>query len=438
LTVLFAGLLPAQVYEGPAILSRGGGAAVRPYGERSGRQAKLRMFVDLSGVFDTGLRPYELDAKGNFVNPGSIYGLEAGVGAFGVKTYRRATVGLDYRGTYRYYPQIEQNRNFNGSDHFLGLDIKNQLTRRTGVEGHVTAGTSNRVFSFGNFVLGNAFATTLPINEVFDNRVYFLQGGASVSFQPTARFSYILGGDGYAIRRNTGQLIGLNGYSPRAGMAYRVSRRLQIGSVYQFQHFDYPRAFGEADVHMGSGILGYDLNKRMKAEFSLGLFNANSAGTRTVAADPVIQRLLGLSSIVESFSRITNRAFYSAILTSRYSRAVWSGGYSRTPGGGNGLSLLSIADTGNFNFSYSADKKLSFGLTTSVNRVRSLSNDVGGAFTTYFAGGSANYFFTRSLGFNTTMLFRHQDLPIVTTLRNSYRIAIGLTWSPGEVGLPVF
>lgn len=436
--LLFAGLLPAQVYEGPAILSRGSGASVRPYGERGGRRAKVRMFVDLSGVYDTGLRPYELDAQGNFVNPGSIYGMEAAVGAFGVKTFRRASVGLDYRGTYRYYPQVKQNRNFNGTDHFLGLDLKNQLTRRTGVEGHVTAGTSNRVFSFGNFLLGNAFANTLPINEVFDNRVYFLQGGASITFQPTARFSYVLGGDAYAIRRNTGQLIGLNGYSPRAGLAYRLSRRLQLGSVYQFQHFDYPRAFGEADVHMGSGILGYDWTKRIKAEFSIGLFNANSAGTRTVTADPVIQRLLGVSSIVESFSRATNRLFYSAILTGRYSRAVWSGGYARTPAGGNGIALLSIVDSGNFNFSYSADKKLSFGVTSSINRVHSLSNDVGGVFTTYFSGGSANYFFTRSLGLNTTILFRHQDLPIVTNLRNSYRMAIGLTWSPGEVGLPVF
>ena len=182
----------------------------------------------------------------------------------------------------------------------------------------------------------------------------------------------------------------------------------------------------------GRGLLGRDdLAEERDDPVELGCVTA-AVALGLVAADGLHQGVRVL--LVQG----TNRAFYSAILSSRYRRAVWSGGYSRTPGGGNGLALLSIADTGSFNLSYSADKKLSFGLTTSVNRIQSLSNDVGGAFTTYFSGGSANYFFTRSLGFNTTILFRHQDLPIATNLRNSYRVAFGLTWSPGEVGLPVF
>lgn len=432
---LLACLASAQVYEGPAILSRGGASGVRPYGERGGRQPKIRLFADVSGVYDTGLRPYEVDSSGNFVNPGGLYGVEAGVGAFGVKNYRRASLGIDYRGTYRHYPN---SRFFSGSDHFLGLELKNQINRRAGVEGHVTAGTSNRIFSFGNFVLGNAFSNTLPVNEVFDNRVYFLQTGASVTFQPTARFSYMFGGDGFAVRRNAGQLIGINGYAPRAGLAYRVSRRLQLGSVYQFQHFDYPRAFGESDVHMGSGIIGYDISRRTKVELSAGYFSAHSAGTRTITADAVIQRLLGLTTIVESFSRSTNEPFFSAMLSTRTRKATFSGGYSRTPAAGNGLTLLSMADAGSLNLTYNADKRLTFGVTSSVNRLRSLSNDVGGTFKTYFTGGSMNYFFARSFALNTSVLYRYQDLPIATNLRNSYRVAIGVTWSPGEMSLPVF
>ncbi len=425
----------AQVYGGPAILSRGSGASVRPYGERSGRAAKIRAFVDISGVYDTGILPYELDKNGNFANPGGQYGVEAGVGVFGVKNFRRSTVGLDYRGTYRGYPQSS---NTSGTDHFLGLQLSNQTNKRTTIEGHLTAGTSNRVFSFGNFIIGDSFANTLPINEVFDNRVYFLQGGASITYQPTARFSYVLGGDGFAVRRTAGQLVSVNGYTPRAGMAYRLSKRMQIGSVYQFEHFDYPRAFGEADVHIANGVLGYELGKRLTFEGSVSYFRSDSTGTHRVDADPVIQRLLGLTSVIESFARGTNRVGYSTTLVSRTKKTSLSVGAARTPGGGNGIALLAVNDHASVNFSYSADRKLSFGLTSSVSRLQSVSNDVGGNFITYFSGASANYFIARSFAFNTTFLYRHQELPLRTSLRNSYRMSVGITWSPGEVNLPVF
>jgi hypothetical protein len=427
----------AQVYDGPAILSRGAGTASRPYGERAGRQARVRLSVDASGVYDTGLVPYQLDANGNLENPGALYGLEIGLGAFGVKNLgRRGTLGMDYRGTIRHYPQ---SNTFSGSDHFLGMDYRVQRTRRVSLEGHLTAGTSNRVFSFGNFVIGNAFANTLPVNEVFDNRVYFLQGGASATYQPSARVSYVVGGDAFAVRRSTGQLVGVNGWMPRGGVSYRVSRRLHVGGIYTFQHFDYPRAFGESDVHMGNAVIGYDLSRRTSLEVSGGIFRSDSAGSRIIAADPIIQRLLGLTQIIESYSRVTSRAMYSAHLITRTRRTTLSGGYARTPAGGNGIALLSVADNANLNFSYAADRKLSFGFTTTASRINSISNDVGGDFVTYFSGGSANYKFFRSFGVNTTILYRRQDLPIQSVSRkNSYRIAFGFTWSPGDVAVPVF
>jgi hypothetical protein len=430
-----AASLWSQVYEGPAILSRGGSAGSRPFGERLGRQTKIRTYVDLSAVYDTGFLPYALDSNGNLQNPGALYGAEAGVGVFGIKKFRYGSFGIDYRGTFRRY---SRNNQFAGSDHFLGIDAKQQISRRTTIEGHVTGGTSNRVFSFGSFLIGNSFATTLPINEVFDNRVYYLQGGASITFQPTARFSYVLGADAFGIRRSTGQLIGVNGYMPRAGIGYRLSKRLQLGGIYQFQHFDYPRAFGESDVHVVSGVLGYEFSRRWSAEFSLGLFRSDSAGTRRVAADPIIREILGIDSVVESFARGTTRAMYSAVLNGRFKKAGFTTGYSRTPGGGNGLVLLAVGDTFMANLSYSANRRFSFGTTSSLTRTTSISNDVGGTFKTYFSGGSANYFLTRSIGINSSIYYRHQDLPLRTSLRNSYRLSIGLTFAPGDFNLPVF
>lgn len=431
-----------QVYEGPSVLSRGGNGSFRPYGDRVGRNTSIRMFADVSGVYDTGLLPYQLDGDGNLLNPGALYGVEAGIGVFGRKTARFASFGVDYRGTYRHYPRANDNavfRNtFNGTDHFLGLDAKKQKSRQVSFEGHLTGGTSNRVFSFGNFLLGNSFSNTLPVNEIFDMRIYSLTGGASMTYQASTRLSMNVGGDALAVRRASSALTGVNGYMPHASIGYQISRRTTIGMVYQFQHFDYARAFGESDVHIGTAVVSHQFNRWAAVEVGAGVFRSDSAGTRTVAADPIIQKLLGLESVVESFSRVTNRATGSVLFTATGKKARFAGGFTRVPSAGNGLTLLALTDTASANLSYTADKRLSFGVTSAYTRTDSISNDFNGAFITKFVGASTNYTIGRSFGVNASIMYRNLDVPLGTNLRNSYRVSFGITYSPGEYVVPVF
>lgn len=400
------------------------------------------MYADVSGVYDTGLLPYELDKNGNLLNPGGLYGIEAGVGVFGKKTTRFASFGLDYRGTYRHYPRANDNaifrNNFNGSDHFLGIDAKKRQGRQIFYEGHLTGGTSNRVFSFGSFLLGNSFSNTLPVNEIFDMRIYSLTGGASVTYQANSRVSFNVGGDALAVRRASSALTGVNGYMPHASVGYQISRRTTVGGVYQFQHFDYARAFGESDVHIGTLVVSHQFNRWASIEAGAGVFRADSAGTRTVPADPIIQKLLGLNSVVESFSRVTNRGTVSVLFTASAKKARFAGGYTRMPSAGNGLTLLAMTDTASGNLTYTADKRLSFGITSAYTRTSSLSNDFGGGFITKFVGATTNYTIGRSLGVNGSVMYRNLDVPLGTTLRNSYRVSLGITWSPGEYVVPVF
>lgn len=393
------------------------------------------MSADLTAIYDTGFVPYQLDDQGNLLNPGALYGAEVAVGAFGTKRFRYGSFGMDYRGTFRNYPQGQQ---FAGTDNFLGMEIKHQPNKRLTVEGHVTAGTSNRVFSFGNLLVGSTLANFLPINEVFDNRVYFLQGGASLTYQFNARSSLTVGADAFGIRRNTGSLIGVNGYTPRLGYGYRLTRKFQIGTVYSFQHFDYPRAFGESDVHSLSGVVSYDFSRRWSLEVGSGVFRADSAGTRRVLADPVLQRLLGLTSVVESFSSTFTRPSFTASLRGALRKSSLVMSYNQSPNGGNGLTLLGEVKSFMANYSYAADRRTSFGLTSNYSQLGSLSNDVGGKFGTFFLAGSANYFLTRSVGLTSSIYLRNLNVPQSTQPRNTYRLSFGVVWSPTDFGLPVF
>ncbi len=417
------------------MLSRGAGGGNRPYGERAGRKTSIRFTSDISAIYDTGFIPYKVDANGDLIRGGALYGIEAAFGVFGVKKSRFGSVGLDYRGTFRRY---QRNQDFAGSDNFLGLEIKQQPTRRLSYEGHVTAGTSNRVFSFGNLLVGANLSNVLPVNEVFDNRVYFLQGGASMTYNFNARSSVTIGADAFGIRRNASGLIGVNGYMPRLGYGYRLTRRVQVGVVYGFQHFDYPRAFGESDVHSLAAVISYDLSRRWNVELSGGGFRSDTAGTRTVFADPVLQRLLGLTTVVESFASGFTRPTYMASLRGNLQKSSLVVSFNQSPGGGNGLTLLSEARNFMANYSYTPNRRFSVGVTSSVNRITSLGNNVGGSFNSQFVAGSANYFLTRTLGLTGQAYYRHLDVPFRNALTDAYRVGFGVVWSPGDFGFPVF
>ena len=57
--------------------------------------------------------------------------------------------------------------------------------------------------------------------------------------------SFDFGGDGFVVRRQSLLLAGLNGYSARASVAYRLTRRQTISASYDNTYFDFQRAFGE-------------------------------------------------------------------------------------------------------------------------------------------------------------------------------------------------
>src|SRR5436190_11990934 len=102
----------SQEYEGPTILSRDKSLL----GERGGKLIDFRFYGEITGIYDSGLTPVATDKAGALINPGGNYGIEAGFGAVGSRTWRRDQVSVEYRGTYRHYTS---NSYFDGIDQFL-------------------------------------------------------------------------------------------------------------------------------------------------------------------------------------------------------------------------------------------------------------------------------------------------------------------------------
>ncbi|HUQ90652.1 MAG TPA: hypothetical protein VM120_03150, partial [Bryobacteraceae bacterium] len=321
-------------YEGPAVSSRG----MRTAGSRGAEPVSIRPYASVLGVFDNGLLGAGLEPNGDITNPGALYGIEANLGAYGTKSWRKALLGLDYQGNYRYYPN---NSFYSGSDHLLSLDYRRQLTRRTSFGLKTTAGTSSRPVG-GVFAFGGADPSILgiPLNDIFDNRAYFADIMGSFTMHLSRQNSLSIGGAGFAVRRQSKVLIGLNGQRALAEYSRRLSRTTAIGLDYQFFHVDYPRVFGEADVHSLKITLKRTFGRRWVLALGAGGNRTDFAAIREVTLDPVVAELLGRSSGREAFNAINHSPALNADVMRAFRRSLARISYSRGANPGNGILLL--------------------------------------------------------------------------------------------------
>src|SRR5579872_4511065 len=84
-------------YAGPAILSRGDAPS-----SMEGPQLRFRPFVELAGVYDTGLSSVSVNSNGDIANESSA-GVMITAGVSGSHNWRHTSLGLSYRGSYEYF-----------------------------------------------------------------------------------------------------------------------------------------------------------------------------------------------------------------------------------------------------------------------------------------------------------------------------------------------
>ncbi len=423
------GILAGQEYEGPTVLSRSGGG-LRPYGQRVGEDAKMRVFIQAEALYDYGFLPISTNSTGNLSKFGGQFGYQGRLGIYGTKRWRRTSLGLDYTGAYRGYVK---NTYFNGSDHFLGLEFGEQLDRKTLVTGSVTAGTSNRVFGFSSGLIGSPLGNLLPTTDIFDARTYFLNGGMGISHQLTSRIGFELRADAFRVERHSNSLISVQGYSPKGSLSYRISRRQTIGGLYNFYHYDYPKAFGESNVHVAMGLWNYDLSRLWRLETQGGAFFANNAGTRSVAADPIVQQLLGVKSINEAFSRIVTLPNGQVRLTGKTGNSTVTFGIYRGVGAGNGVTLASSEQSASINYNYVFSKGLTAGGRATYTRAAGLSSTAD-RYTTYSGGLNVEYNTQNAISYTFNGTYRHSDGSLLRTFHNdSFQLGLGVGWSMRDV-----
>jgi hypothetical protein len=431
--VAFASTAVAQLsnYLGPGVLTDGAGTI----GSRSGEQVDLRYFANVNGVYDNGVQTLSVDSKGNLVQPGPLEGVEVLFGAYGSHSWRTGLLGLDFRGDYRDYVS---NSYYDGSDDSLTIGYTYQKSRRLYFDFRGIGGTySNYLGS----VPGGSVSIPNAINQsnllLFDNRTDFLQGFASMTYLLTPRASITVGGNGFYVGRQSSELIGMEGYTGRARFQYRVSRATSIGGSYERTHYQYPGSFGNADMNNYNFFLATQFGRWWTFSMQGGAYQVNTLGLQTVALDPSIALLLGVSSTEQTFLAKDWLPAGQANLSRKFKDANLTFLYSRTMSPGNGVYLTSRSEGGNTAYSYTGIRKLTFTIGGGYTSLSSLGQGIA-PYKSYVGSSGLTYNMTHALHLVARYDLRQQEIKIAGYRATSYRLTLGLAFSPGALPLSLW
>jgi len=413
-------------YGGPAVSSRGS----RQIGARGSDPVTITPFASVNGIADSGILGAVSDENGNLREVGALYGVEANVGAYGSRTWRATRLGLDYQGNYRHYPN---NQFWNGSDHLLSMSYGRQLGRRTSFELRGSGGTSSRaVGGVFAFQAPDSSFFGLPFNDIFDNRSYFAETTGSLTRLIGARNAINLGASGFAVRRQSAFLVGLNGYRTFADFSRQISRRTTIGVAYNYNHIDYPRVFGEADMHVVQFLISRQIGRFWQLQGGIGIMRSDFTGTRTITLDPLVAELLGRGTGREAFNTINFNPTYlfSSMYTRR--RSEFSVTYNRTAFPGNGILLLNLQENALVNYTHHLSQKAALSGRGGWMEAKGFGG-FSGSFSTYNAGTFFSYMLRGGLQFTAAVDFRRFGSNSTSFQRDGVRVQVGIAYAPGEL-----
>jgi hypothetical protein len=431
--VLAVSAMPAFAqYAGPAILSRGEAPA-----SMSTLQIDFRPFVDISGIYTTGLSGVATGPQGTLGNIASA-GLQVAFGVSGMHSWKHTQVGLDYVGSLAHYTTTTYYGGYNQS---LLFSVTHQLSRHAVFSLRENASITSQGLGFPGLPQTVPFdpaSTYNPTTDFYDNRTTSLSTAASFTLQKSTRLSFSLGGqDNLTYRRST-VLYSLGSYGANGDVQYRLTRRSTVGANYAYTHFAYHGTFNATDIHSVSGTYAIQLSRSLEFTGFGGFSRVESKFLQNVPIDPVIAALIGVTNGVVISHSIVLHPIYSARLSRSFQRGVafLSGGSSVTPG--NGLFLTSTALTASAGYTYTGLRRWSLGATAAYIHANSISNVIGA-----YGNVSGILSTSRQIGRFTHLTFsfsaiQYQSSSFVGYNRLTYSANLGLGFAPGNIPLRIW
>jgi hypothetical protein len=423
------GASPDLANSGPSLLSRDNTLL----SQRGGKLIDLRLYGEITGVYDSGL--LAVPAPNGSAKAIADYGTESGAGVIGTRNWRHARLSLEYRGRFIQYARESL---FNGSDQFLDLAYTQFLRPHLTLDVKTIAGTTtlaNGEFSY--LPLTNTDLFALPANELFNDRTNYAESRVGLTWQKTERLSFEADAEGFVVRRQYLALAGLNGYSARGGVAYRLTRRQTIGASYQQTYFDFQRLFGNAQLQTAALDYSIALSRTWDLAIQIGGSRLNTAGLTQVSLDPAIAAIVGQNSAAVTYAQALYVPLGAARLARRFQHSSLIISYLSGVSPGNGVYLTSRETAATAGFSYTGARRFTAALNAGYSRLAAMGQTLP-PYSNFLAGGGLTY---RMSG-NTYLELRydHRHFSTQDQLYNldSNRVSLGMAFSPGATPLAIW
>jgi hypothetical protein len=416
---------------GPQVLSRGAGPGLLRSGTES---VRMRVYGDVSGIFESGLTSLSMDQNGEISND-SDYGVQVGLGAYGYRRWKRTVMGLDYRGSYSHFTR---NSYYDGTDHALSLGVSHQMSRRTQFSLRQAAGTASRdIGSYSPYGFADPTYAQLPTQELFNNRTYYISSMADLTFQKSSRLSFNFGGGASVIERRSKALVGSMAENARGDVMYRVTRNQTVGFDYGFTHYSYSRNYGTAFMHMGALNYAAKLGRYWTFSVRGGAISVDTQGLIRVDIDPVIASIIGRSYGVEIYGRQNILSTGGVSLQRNFRKSSLSFSYSDGATPGNGLYLASRNRSAAANYSYTGIRRWNFGAGFDYSKYSTLSRELSD-YRGFGGGVGATCQLGRGMHFTTRIDTRDYEMSGTNFARNTVRATVGLAYSSGDSPLALW
>jgi hypothetical protein len=366
-----------------------------------------------------------------------------GFGVSGRKIFKKDVLEVEFRGD---VSQYRPNSYYNGSNYQLNLIWQRMLTRHIKV-----AFTENSAMYSSNYTLlnapsdlstGNVNLVVQPSTQLFNNSALYTSTGGDLVYQKTARLSFDIGATGFTVHRDSTALYGTVGSEARADVTYRLTRRITVGTYYNFTQYDFTRAFGNSKINTIGTVLSYAFARGTELRLRVGGSQLQTIGVGQVVIDPSLAAILGYSVGPVAISAKNYVPDLSGELKRNFHNGAGSISVVQSVSPGNGLILTSRRRSAYAHYDFNGVRRYTFSAGAGYDSLNTLGFDTFGGNGGNYSSASGRVGVTRVLseGFQAVCFaeYRHYDTPGLNLLRNSFHLSLGISWSPGERPLKIW
>ena len=403
-----------------------------------GPQISFQPFVEVSGVYSTGLSGVSVNPQGKIPNQ-SGKGVNGTAGISGSHTWRYTSIGLSFVGGYSHFAGYTS---YDTTDVSLLLGFKHHFSRHVALNWNNTLAVFKRdagfLSSLSPAVPFDPNQASAPTTDFFNNRTISGSSNLSLVVQRSTRLSMSFGGGFFETNRAAVGLYGVTGETATGDVQYRMSRRATIGATYSYSHYGFSHVISNSDMHGAAGTFAYQLSRWWEFSGFAGVERVETKFVQNVPVDPAVQAIIGItesSQIVYSVRYVPNwsgrisRTFHKGVLYA-------SAGHSVTPG--NGLFLTSEATMVGGGYTYTGLRRWSFGANISYQQAKSIGNVIGDY------GGTLGYLsmsrqLIHSIHLVASFSGRKYNSPNFTGYNQVvYAGTVGLGWTPGDIPIRIW